>query len=149
MECTVQRIVEDKGTDTRIVVLQHNQSNDVLPIWVGAAEGTAIQWAIDSVVTPRPMSHDLIRSFANHLNVKVQRVVITDVKSSTFYATVYLTSKGVERSVDARPSDAIALALRAQCPIYVVPDVLKRRGSTNLDAWLAKHESKNIDAQEV
>lgn len=149
IEFTVQRVVEDKGTDTRVVVLQHNQGNDVLPIWVGAAEGTAIQWAMDNVVTPRPMSHDLIRSFAKHLNLNIQRVVITDVKSSTFYATIFLASKGVERSIDARPSDAIALALRTQCPIYVVPDVLKRRGSANLDAWLAKHESKHIDTQEV
>ncbi len=149
MEFRVQQVVEDKGTDTRIVVLQHHQGNDVLPIWVGAAEGTAIQWAMDSVVTPRPMSHDLIRSFATHLNLKIQRVVITDVKNSTFYAAIYLASKGVERSIDARPSDAIALALRSHCPIYVVSDVLKRRSSHNLDAWLAKHEPKNIDTQEV
>lgn len=149
MEFTVQRVVEDKGTETRIVVLQQRQGSDVLPIWVGAAEGTAIQWAMDNVVTPRPMSHDLIRSFANHLNVTVQRVIITDVKSSTYYATIALASKGVERSVDARPSDAIALALRTQCPIYVAPDVLKRRGSNNLDAWLAKLEAKPIDTQEV
>lgn len=149
IEFRVQRVVEDKGTDTRIVVLQQNQGTDLLPIWVGAAEGTAIQWAMDSVVTPRPMSHDLIRSFTKHLNVNIQRVVITDVKSSTYYATIVLSSKGVERSVDARPSDAIALALRTQCPIYVTPDVLKRRGGNNLDAWLAKLESKDIDTQEV
>jgi bifunctional DNase/RNase len=95
------------------------------------------------------MSHDLIKSFAEHLNNTIHRVVIGDVKSSTFYAMVHVANKGVERTIDARPSDAISLALRAPCPIYITQDVLKRRNTSNLDAWLAKLESKNVSAPEV
>jgi bifunctional DNase/RNase len=101
------------------------------------------------MITPRPMSHDLVKSFAEHLNITIQRVVIADVKSSTYYAMVHVSNKGLERTIDARPSDAISLALRAPCPIYITQDVLKRRSTTNLDAWLAKLDSKNIGTPEV
>ncbi len=150
VEYRVARILEEANTDTRIVVLA-KQDNALVtfPIWVGAAEGNAIKLALDGTITPRPMSHDLIKSFAEHLSVTIQRVVIADVKSSTYYATVYVTNKGVERKIDARPSDAISLALRAQCPIYITEDVLTRRSTTNLDAWLSKLEPKDIGTPEV
>lgn len=150
VEFRVDRVIDETTTDTRIVVLARiDAPTETFPIWVGAAEGSAIKLAMDTMVTPRPMSHDLIRSFVEHLGVLVRRVVITDVKSSTYYATVHLENKGVERTIDARPSDAISLALRAHCPIYVTQDVLARRSSANLDVWLAKMESKNIGPQEV
>jgi uncharacterized protein len=150
VEYRVDRILEEVNTDTRIVVLaRQDDALDTFPIWVGAAEGHAIKLALDTMITPRPMSHDLIKSFAEHLNITLQRVVITDVKSSTYYATVYVANKGIERSIDARPSDAISLALRAPCPIYITQDVLKRRSTTNLDAWLAKLDSKPIGTPEV
>jgi len=150
IEYRVDRILEEANTDTRIVVLaRQDGALDTFPIWVGAAEGNAIKLALDAMITPRPMSHDLVKSFAEHLNVTIQRVVIADVKSSTYYATVYVANKGVERTIDARPSDAISLALRAHCPIYITQDVLTRRSTTNLDAWLAKLESKNIGTPEV
>jgi bifunctional DNase/RNase len=145
IEITVKQVLEDSNTDTRIVVLKNDDGSETLPIWVGAAEGNAIRLAMEQVVTPRPMSHDLIRSFAEHLEVKIQRVVVTDVKSSTYYAAVHLVSKGVDRTLDARPSDAIALALRSHCPIYVTRDVLNRRTTANLDAWVTKLETKNIE----
>lgn len=145
IEITVKQVLEDSNTDTRIVVLKNNDGSETLPIWVGAAEGNAIRLAMEQVVTPRPMSHDLIRSFAEHLEVKIPRVVVTDVKSSTYYAKVHLVSKGVDRTLDARPSDAIALALRCHCPIYVTRDVLNRRTTANLDAWVTKLETKNIE----
>jgi bifunctional DNase/RNase len=150
IEYRVDRILEEANTDTRIVVLaRQDGALDTFPIWVGSAEGNAIKLALDAMITPRPMSHDLIKSFAEHLSVTIQRVVISDVKSSTYYATVYVANKGVERTIDARPSDAISLALRANCPIYITQDVLTRRSTTNLDAWLAKLESKNIGTPEV
>jgi bifunctional DNase/RNase len=150
IEFRVDRVIDETTTETRIVVLTRTDSPTVtFPIWVGAAEGAAIKLAMDPTVTPRPMSHDLIRSMIEHLGVAVRRVVITDVKSSTYYATVYLENKGVERTVDARPSDAISLALRTHCPIYVSQQVLTRRNNSNLDVWLAKMESKNIGSQEV
>lgn len=147
---TVDRVVEDPNTDTRILVLSRiDGGTELFTVWVGAAEGESIRRALDTSVTPRPMSHDLIRSFGEHFGVKTERVVLTDVKSSTYFATVYLESKGVTRTIDARPSDAIALALRCQAPIYVTQDVWKRRSGQNLDAWLSKLDTKNIGTQEV
>ncbi len=149
IELKVLRIVPDPNTETQIVILQNDRRSDVLPIWVGAAEGNAIRLALEGVVTPRPMSHDLMKSFVDHLNVRVHRVVVTDVKDRTYFATIHLASKGVERTLDARPSDAIALALRTHSPIYVTEDVLRRRSGGNLDAWLAKFETRNFGAQEA
>jgi bifunctional DNase/RNase len=94
------------------------------------------------------MSHDLIKSFMEHLNVTVRRVVIADVKNSTYYATVYLENKGVERTVDARPSDAISLALRTGAPLYVSEDVLARRNTAHLESWLAKQDVKSGGKQQ-
>lgn len=135
----------DPNTGTQIVILRDEKTTDVLPIWVGSAEGTSIRLALEGVVTPRPMSHDLITSFANHLGMKINHVVVTDVKNNTYYATVYLSFNQIERTIDSRPSDAIALALRAKSPIYVTSEVLKRRGGENLDAWLlAKLDPKQF-----
>ncbi|MEC4889986.1 MAG: bifunctional nuclease family protein [Nitrospira sp.] len=146
---TVNRVVEDSNTDTRIVVLTRPDETETFMIWVGAPEGDSIRRALDSTLPPRPMSHDLIKNFGEHFGIKTQRVILTDVKSSTYYATVYLENKGVERMIDARPSDAIALALRTHAPIYTTPDVWKRRSGQHLDAWLTKLDTKNIGTQEV
>jgi uncharacterized protein len=150
IQLLVDRVVEDPSTDTRIVVMtQKDAELEHFMVWVGASEGEAIRRALDASLTARPMSHDLIKSCGEHLGVTTERVVLTDVKSSTYYATVFLENKGVTRTLDARPSDAIALALRCQAPIYVTQDVWKRRSGQQLDAWLSKLETKNIGAQEV
>lgn len=146
---TVNRVVEDPSTDTRIVVFHRHDDAETLSIWVGAPEGDSIRRALDATVPPRPMSHDLIKNFGEHLGITTQRVILTEVKGSTYYATVHLENKGVERTIDARPSDAIALALRTQAPIYATQDVWNRRSGQHLDAWLAKLDMKNIGTQEV
>lgn len=150
IQLTVNRVVEDSNTDTRIVVLTRADGGpETFTIWVGAPEGESIRRAMETAVTPRPMSHDLIKSFGEHFGIKTARVVLTDVKSSTYYASVSLENKGIVRTIDARPSDAIALALRTQAPIYVTQDVWRRRSGQNVDAWLAKLDAKNFGAQEV
>jgi len=141
---TVDRVLPDPNTDTQIVVLKDERSNEVLPIWVGASEGHAIEVALKGVTPPRPMTHDLIRSLADHLRAKISKVVVTDVKNSTYYASIHLVSGETERTVDSRPSDAIALALRTNSPIYVTQEVLKCRGGGDLDAWLEKFDSKDF-----
>jgi bifunctional DNase/RNase len=142
--------VDETNTDTKILVLSRQDGqSDTFPIWIGAAEGHAIKLALDTTLTPRPMSHDLIKSIAEHLNVHVRRIVIGDVKNSTYYATVYLENNGVERTVDARPSDAISLALRTNAPLYITEDVLARRNTANLDLWLAKQDKNSMNQQEV
>ncbi len=145
IQLTVDRVVEDSNTDTRIIVLTPSDGGvEHFMVWVGASEGEAIKRAVDAAITPRPMSHDLVKSFGEHFGIKTDRVVLTDVKGSTYYATVFLENKGVGRTIDARPSDAIALALRCQAPIYVTQDVWRRRSGQNLDAWLSKLETKEV-----
>ena len=145
----VHGVLADPNTETQIVILRDEDHADILPIWVGTAEGNAIRLALEGIVTPRPMSHDLIRSMAEHLNIKVSRVVVTDVKNNTYYASIHLVSRESERIVDSRPSDAIALALRTNSPIFVAAEVLKQRGGGNLDAWLEKLDTKNFGKYEV
>ena len=143
---TVHGVVADPNTETQIVILRDEQTAQILPIWVGAAEGSAIQQAMDDAPTRRPMSHDLLRSMMEHLNLAVSRVVVTDVKNNTYFASVYLTSQGTERTVDARPSDAIALALRTSSPIFVTANVLQQRGGNSLETWLEKLGTKHTSA---
>ncbi len=143
---TVHGVVADPNTETQIVILRDERTAQVLPIWVGAAEGNAIKLAMDDAPTPRPMSHDLLRSMMEHLSLAVTRVVVTDVKNNTYFASVHLTSQGTERTVDARPSDAIALALRTNSPIFVTANVLQQRGGNSLETWLEKLGTKNTSA---
>jgi bifunctional DNase/RNase len=145
---TVRGVVNDPNTETMIIILRDEEKAEVLPIWVGTAEGNAIRFALQSIATQRPMSHDLLRSLVEHLNLKVSRVVVTDVKNNTYYASVHLVSREAEWAIDSRPSDAIALALRTNSPIYAKSDVLKQRGG-NLDAWLERLDAKHFGKFEV
>jgi bifunctional DNase/RNase len=149
IEYAVDRVVDETNTDTKILVLARQDGTpDSFPIWIGAPEGHAIKLALDTTLTPRPMGHDLIKSFMEHLNVSVRRIVIGDVRNSTYYATVYLENNGVERTVDARPSDAISLALRTRAPLYITEDVLARRNTANLELWLSKQDQQSGSNQQ-
>lgn len=145
----VHGVLRDPNTETQIVILRDERNSEILPIWVGAAEGKAIEDALKGTVPPRPMSHDLIRSFTEHFNSKITRVVVTDVRNSTYYASIHLQAGETERLIDSRPSDAIALALRTHTPIFVTPEVLKRRGGGTLEAWLEKFEAKDFGKFQV
>jgi bifunctional DNase/RNase len=145
----VHGVLVDPNTDTQIVVLRDEQNSEVLPIWVGTAEGTSIRLALENVVPPRPMSHDLICSFASYLGFSVTKVIITEVKNNTYFSTIFLEKDGLEKSVDSRPSDAIALAVRCQCPIFVTPEVLERRGGEDLETWLSKLDQKGSEQPET
>jgi bifunctional DNase/RNase len=108
-----------------IVILKDINGNTVLPIWVGIYEANAIALEIEKVSTPRPMTHDLIKSLLLGLNTGVRKVVVNELKEDTFYALIWLEREGELISVDSRPSDALALALRLDCPIFVDDVVLK------------------------
>lgn len=145
----VHGVLVDPNTDTQIVVLRDEKNSEVLPIWVGTAEGTSIRLALENVIPPRPMSHDLIFSFTSHLGFTLSKVVITEVKNNTYFATLFLSKDDLEKTVDSRPSDAIALALRCQCQIYTTPEVLERRGGEDLDTWLSKLDQKGSEQTET
>ena len=108
-----------------IVVLKDLSGNTILPIWVGIYEANAIALEIEKVSTPRPMTHDLIKTLLLGLGTGIRKVVVSELKDDTFYAVIWLEKDGDMISVDSRPSDALALALRLDCPIYVEEAVLK------------------------
>ena len=123
-----------------------SEAKPLLPIWVGVFEANAIALEIEKVATPRPMTHDLIRSVLTGLDAFVHRVVVTELRDDTFYAVIWVERNGQIISIDSRPSDALALALRADCPIFVDEEVLKvsktasalseRLGDEELKKWL-------------
>jgi len=121
----IRGLMMDPVTNVPIVILKDVNGNTVLPIWVGIYEANAIALEIEKVATPRPMTHDLIKSLLLGLNTGVRKVVVNELKEDTFYALIWLERDGELISVDSRPSDALALALRLDCPIFVDDTVLK------------------------
>jgi len=125
VEVKIGALIMDPNTNTPIVVLKGVESEVILPIWVGAFEANAIALEIEKVAPQRPLTHDLLRNIIIECGYLASKVVITDLLENTFYAVLELTdSNGKILSLDARPSDAIALALRLDCPIYVKQQVL-------------------------
>ena len=132
IEMTIKGLMVDPVTNMPIVILKDKDGDRVLPIWVGIFEANAIALQIENVATPRPMTHDLLRNIITDLDGQVDRVVVCDLKDNTFYALIHLTVRGERVAIDARPSDAIALALRTRSPILVEENVIdKRRPSTS------------------
>ena len=125
VEMRIRGLLVDPVNNTPIVILKDANSDTVLPIWVGVFEASAIQMEIEKVSTPRPMTHDLIKNVLSGLDAHVHKVVVTELKDDTFYAVIWMEREGRIVSVDARPSDALALALRVDCPIFVEEEVLK------------------------
>ncbi|MGH2748135.1 MAG: bifunctional nuclease family protein [Actinomycetota bacterium] len=111
-----------------IVLLKETGGERYLPIWIGAVEATAIAFALQGVETPRPMTHDLLRDILKETEVQVDRIVISDLVDQTFYAVIRMMTDGQEREVSSRPSDAIALAVRINAPIYAADEVLEQAG---------------------
>jgi len=125
VEMKIRGLMMDPVTNMPIVILKETGSETVLPIWVGIYEANAIALEIEKVSTPRPMTHDLLKNLLIGLETTVRKVVVTELKDDTFYAVIWLDRGGEIISIDSRPSDAIALALRMDCPIFVEDEVLK------------------------
>jgi len=125
VEMTIRGLMLDPVTQMPIVILKDVAGDAVLPIWVGAFEAQAIALEMEKVSTPRPMTHDLIKNVLTGLETHVHKVVVTELKEDTFYAVIWLDRGGEVISIDSRPSDALALALRVDCPIFVDEIVLK------------------------
>jgi bifunctional DNase/RNase len=123
IEMTIKLMV-DPITNLPIILLRDRDGQRVLPIWVGASEANAIALQIENITTPRPMTHDLLRNVIHDLKAEIRKVVVSDLKDNTFYALIHLEVNGEPLAVDARPSDAIALALRARAPIFVEDRVI-------------------------
>jgi len=124
IEMKIRGLMMDPVTSMPIVILKDG-GNNVLPIWVGVYEANAIALEIEKVSTPRPMTHDLIRNLLIGFDAGIRKVVVNELKDDTFFAVIWVERNGELMSVDSRPSDALALALRLDCPIYVDDSVLK------------------------
>lgn len=121
---TIKGLMLDPVSNSPIVVLKDGQEKIFLPIWVGIFEANAIALQLENVATPRPMTHDLMRNLMKAIEARVDKVVISDLRESTFYAVIHISVAGKTIDVDARPSDAIAIALRTEAPIFVDQSVL-------------------------
>ena len=124
IEMNIKGLMVDPVTNMPIVILRDKDGQKVLPIWVGIFEANAIALQIENISTPRPMTHDLLRNVIHDLKAAVQKIVVCDLQDSTFYALIYLAINGEVVAIDARPSDAIALALRTRAPIFVEETVI-------------------------
>jgi len=137
----IKGLVVDPISKMPIVVLENPATDQILPIWIGVFEANAIALTIENIPTPRPMTHDLIKSVLLRLKIEVDRVVVTDVRNNTFYANIHCRHEGRELVIDSRPSDAIALALRMRSPIYVDEEVVRRAHGLKLDENLETSEN--------
>jgi uncharacterized protein len=130
---SIKGLMLDPVSNSPIVVLKDEQEKFFLPIWVGIFEANAIALQLENITTPRPMTHDLLRNMISELNAHVARVVINDLRDSTFFAQIRLTAGEKTFEIDARPSDAIALALRTEAPIFVAQSVLEQAQTISPD----------------
>jgi uncharacterized protein len=140
VEMKIRGLMMDPVTNMPIVVLKDVNGSAILPIWVGIYEANAIALEIEKMPTPRPMTHDLIRNLLFGLETGVKKVVVSDLKDDTFYAIIWLERNGQMISVDSRPSDALAIALRLDCPIFVDDSVLKTSKSVAAVAEVGNNE---------
>jgi len=154
VEMQIRGLMMDPVTNMPIVVLKDIASDTVLPIWVGIFEANAIALELEKTATPRPMTHDLMRNMARNLNAEVRKVVVSELRDDTFYAVIWLEQNGETVAMDSRPSDAIALALRWDCPIYVSRDVLENSrqaatGAQSINADEMRRWLENLNDDEM
>ena len=141
-EFKIKGLMMDPITNSPIVILQGVEKNTLLPIWVGIFEANAIALQIERIDTPRPMTHDLLKNVLSQLDANVDKIVVMDLQDNTFYALIHLTLNGDKVTIDSRPSDAIALALRTDAPIFVTQEVINNSRNISL-------EKEDLDPEDV
>ena len=154
IEMKIRGLMMDPVTNVPIVILKGVERDALLPIWVGVYEANAIALEIEKVATPRPMTHDLLKNVLHGLSWSVSKVVVSQLIDDTFYAIIWLEREGILISVDSRPSDALALALRTDSPIYVEEEVIKsskaasasqeKDSSQELKRWLENLNDEDL-----
>ncbi len=133
LEMSVKGLTLDPLTNMPIVILKDNEDTRVLPIWIGLFEANAIALELEKITTPRPMTHDLMRDLISGMDAQVTKIVVNDLKNNTFYAVIHLSLNENHIVIDSRPSDAIALALRSEAPIYVATEVVNKAKSIDMN----------------
>jgi bifunctional DNase/RNase len=159
LEVKVRGLMIDPVSNMPIIILKNSSGEQVLPIWVGIFEANAIAMELEKIVSPRPMTHDLLKDVIQALSGGMEKVVITDLRDNTFYAMIHIKGKDGSVAVDARPSDAIALALRAGAPIHIEERVMEQSSATGEDSaaleaerlrrWLEKIDPEELGHYEM
>ncbi len=154
VEMEIRGLMMDPVTNMPIVVLKDVEGDSVLPIWVGIFEANAIALELEKTATPRPMTHDLLQNMARGLGAVVRKIVVSELRDDTFYAVIWMEQAGEAVAMDARPSDAIALALRWDCPIYANRKVLESskqvaNGGTSVNADEMRRWLENLNDDEM
>ncbi|MEW6367971.1 MAG: bifunctional nuclease family protein [Acidobacteriota bacterium] len=154
IEMKIKGLMIDPITNMPIVILREKEGNKVLPIWVGIFEANAIALQIENIQTPRPMTHDLLKNVIVDMKASVSKIVVNQLRENTFYALIFLEYNGELIRIDARPSDAIALALRTESPIYVEDEVIATAKTADMDQESSETERlqkwlENLDPQEM
>jgi len=159
IEMKIKGLMIDPVTQMPIIMLRDPKSDAVLPIWVGLYEANAIALQLEKITTPRPMTHDLLKNLLGQLETTVEKIVITELRENTFYASIHLQKSGKALTVDSRPSDAIALALRVDAPIFVAEEVISKAKSVDmtkeagdsdrLRQWLEKLDPEELGKYEM
>ena len=154
VEMQIRGLMMDPVTNVPIVVLKDVGGETVLPIWVGMFEANAIALELEKTTTPRPMTHDLMQNITRGLNAVVTKVVVSELRDDTYYAVIWMEQAGEHVVVDARPSDAIALALRWDCPIFVSRQVIEHsrqtvNGNQSVNAEEMRRWLENLNDDEM
>jgi hypothetical protein len=135
----IEGLLFDPRSNMYILLLKEVDGNNTLPIWIGKPEADSIALALGKIVTPRPLTHDLIKNVIQGVKMKISKVVITEIVDNTYYAGIYIDKgDGTEVPIDSRPSDAIAVAIRTGAPIFVDEQVIEHRNNDELEDWLEK-----------
>ena len=149
IEVKIRALMMDPNSGTPIIILKDINSDTMLPIWVGAYEANAIALEIEKIAPQRPMTHDLLRNLIVEMGASVERVVVTELRDNTFFAVIELrSSDGSPMMLDSRPSDAIALALRADCPIFVDMEVIRASRNTVAGGEEGTEETEGTEEEE-
>lgn len=153
VQMSIQGLMIDPVSQMPIVILKDDGGRQVLPIWVGVFEANAIATQLEKILSPRPMTHDLLRSTIEQLGAKIESIVITDFRDSTFFATMHLERDGEKIEVDSRPSDAMALALRCDAPIFVEESVIEKSSqpgdASSMEPDRLRRWLETVDPQEL
>ena len=149
LQVEIKGLMLDPSSNVPIVILRDIRSQLFLPIWIGVFEANAIALRLEGVDPPRPMTHDLLRSVVEELGGEVEKIVISDLKESTFFARIHVRNQDRSLSIDARPSDAIALALRTSSPIFVLQSVLDRAQAVDLTSDATDEEKLKKWLEEI
>lgn len=145
----IKGLMLDPTSNVPIVILRDEAEQVFLPIWIGVFEANAIALRLEKVDTPRPMTHDLLRSALEQVGAQVQKIVISDLQDNTFFARIHVQTNGTGVEIDARPSDAIALALRTESPIFVLEPVLDKAQAVDLATRVSDEEKLRKWLEEV